>query len=307
MIHESEAAALLDAIINKPVMASNLFDALMTCNSGLGMLPTPEPQEEIHADLAGLRVLLVEDNKFNQQLANTLLMRAGVEVGIADDGIEALQALQRERFDAVLMDMQMPRMDGLEATRLIRKNPALADLPIIAMTANAMIGDREACLAAGMNDYLAKPIQYEAMYATLARWTHRKEYPTGQTVAETGQPAETPAILDPDKAMASMGGKDIYLTMLKKFIPSQGLAVQSIQDALAANDRKTAERLAHSLKGIAATVGAFPLAESAGQLEKAIAEGDADRCRQLVEAAADKLAQAIASVEAYLKEHAAKP
>lgn len=308
MIHESEAVALVDAIINKPVMASNLFDALMTCNSGLGtLLSAPEPQDEIHADLTGLHVLLVEDNKFNQQLANALLMGAGVEVGIADDGIEALQALQRERFDAVLMDMQMPRMDGLEATRLIRENPALADLPIIAMTANAMTGDREACLAAGMNDYISKPIQYDAMYATLTRWTRRKGHPAGQAVAEIRQPAGAPAIFDPEKAMSSMGGKDIYRTMLKKFIPSQGQAVQSIQGALAADDPETAERLAHTLKGVAATVGAFSLAESAGHLETAIAERDADKSRELATVAAARLAQAIASVEAYLKEHAAKP
>jgi PAS domain S-box-containing protein len=308
MIHESEAAILLDAIINKPVMASNLFDALMTCNSGLGtLLSAPEPQDEIHADLTGLRVLLVEDNKFNQQLANTLLMSAGMEVGIADDGIEALQALQRERFDAVLMDMQMPRMDGLEATRLIRENPALADLPIIAMTANAMIGDREACLAAGMNDYISKPIQYDAMYAILTRWTRRKGHPPGLAAAETRQPAGAPAILDSDKAMAGMGGKDIYQTMLKKFIPSQGQAVQSIQEALAADDPETAERLAHTLRGVAATVGAFSLAESAGQLETAIAERDADKSRKLITVVTARLAQAIASVEAYLKEHTAKP
>ncbi len=307
MIHESEAAGLLDAIINKPVMASGLYDALMTCSSGMSMLSAPEPREEVHADLTGLRVLLVEDNKFNQQLANALLMRAGVEVGIADDGIEALQALQRERFDAVLMDMQMPRMDGLEATRLIRENPALANLPIIAMTANAMMGDRETCLAAGMNDYLSKPIQYEALYASLARWTQRKKTLAEQAATEGPQPAEAPAIFDPERAIANMGSRRIYLTMLGKFIPSQGQAVQSIKDALTADDKKTAKRLAHTLKGIAATIGAFSLAESARQLEEAIDEGDADKYRQQADIASASLAQAIALVEAYLRDAEAKP
>lgn len=307
MIYESGAAMLLDAVINKPVMASSLYDALMICSSGHGELPPPVPASDIHADLAGLRVLLVEDNKFNQQLANTLLMRAGIEVGIADDGVEALQALQRERFDAVLMDMQMPKMDGLEASRLIRENPALADLPIIAMTANAMIGDRESCLAAGMNDYISKPIQYEAMYATLARWTHREGQPAEKPAAKIQHLAEPAAILDSGKAMASMGGEGIYLTMLEKFIPSQGQAAQSIQEALSASDRETAERLAHTLKGVAATIGAFPLAESAGQLETAIAKEDAEKYPQLIEDTTAKLVQAIASVEAYLKEHTTKP
>jgi len=313
MVYESGAAMLLDAVINKPVTASSLFDALMTCSLGQNELPSPALQSDTHADLAGLHVLLVEDNKFNQQLANALLMRAGVEVGIADDGIEALEALQRERFDAVLMDMQMPKMDGLEATRLIRENPDFADLPIIAMTANAMIGDRENCLAAGMNDYISKPIQYEAMYAALAHWTHRKERPA-EAAVEAQPMAETPAMFDPEKAMFNpekamprMGGKDLYLTMLEKFIPSQEQALQSIQNALEADDPATAERLAHSLRGVAATVGALSLAESAGQLETAIREGDAGKYPQLVAATATRLAQSIVLVKAYLREHAEKP
>jgi CheY-like chemotaxis protein len=253
-----------------------------------------------HADLSGLHVLLVEDNKFNQQLANTLLVRAGVEVGIADDGYEALQALERERFDAVLMDMQMPKMDGLEATRHIRKNPALADLPIIAMTANAMMGDRETCLAAGMNDYIAKPLHYQAMYATLARWTHRD---TPGAAPAAPQPGEAAPILDADRAMARMGGKKLYLSMLARFAPSQEQAVQSIQDALAVNDRATAERLAHTLKGVAASVGAAALAESAERLEQAIRSEDAGEYGQLTEATAGRLRQAVAAIESYLQEH----
>ncbi len=208
MINVSGAVKLLDAVINKPVTPSGLLDAIMTCTSEQCKWPPLSLSQETHADLTGLHVLLVEDNKFNQQLANALLVRAGIEVGIADDGFEALQALQRESFDAVLMDMQMPKMDGLEATRHIRENPALADLPIIAMTANAMMGDRENCLAAGMNDYISKPLHYQTMYATLARWTHRNEFPAVQAAAEGQHPGDAPSVLDADNAMARMGGKD---------------------------------------------------------------------------------------------------
>lgn len=303
MINVSGAAKLLDAVLNKPVTPSGLLDAIMICTSKPGKAPPPALPIDTHPDLTGLHVLLVEDNKFNQQLANTLLVRAGVEVGIADDGLEALEALQRERFDAVLMDMQMPKMDGLEASRQIRKNPALADLPVIAMTANAMAGDRESCLAAGMNDYIAKPLHYQAMYATLARWTHRDAPTAGQAAAEVQHPGDASSVLDTENAMARMGGKDLYLSMLARFIPSQGQAVQSIRDALAVNDRTSAERLAHTLKGVAASVGAASLAESAGQLEQAIQAEDTGKYPQLIGATASELSQAAASIETYLKGH----
>jgi len=304
MINVTGAARLLDGVINKPFTASELLDAIMTCISGRIELPPPEAPDETHADLSGLHVLLVEDNKFNQQLANALLVRAGIDVGIADDGVEALQALQRERFDAVLMDMQMPKMDGLEATRHIRENPAFADLPIIAMTANVMMGDRENCLAAGMNDSLSKPLDYHALYATLARWTHRGEpqTPSSDSIRHLGEASE---VLDAGNAMDRMGGRRIYLTMLAKFAPSQGAAVQSIRDALAADDRETAERLAHTLKGVAASVGALLLAESASWLEQALRRGEAGEYPHLIEETESALSQAIAAIETCLAENRA--
>jgi PAS domain S-box-containing protein len=303
MINVSGTAQLLDAVIDKPVTPPGLLDAIMTCTAGQCKWPAPSLPTETHADLSGLHVLLVEDNKFNQQLAYTLLVRAGVEVEIAGDGLEALQALQRAKFDAVLMDMQMPNMDGLEATRQIRKNPALADLPVIAMTANVMMGDRESCLAAGMNDYISKPLHYQVMYVTLARWTHRDVSAAGQAAAEDQHMGDAPSVLDTDRAMARMGGAELYLSMLGQFIPSQGQAVQAIQDALAAADLETAERLAHTLKGVAASVGAASLAESASQLEQAINTGNASAYPQLIEAIAGKLSLVAAAIASYLEEH----
>jgi CheY-like chemotaxis protein len=120
--------------------------------------------------LAGVRILLVEDNAINRELALDVLSRAGVVVSIACDGQQALDMLGRQRFDAVLMDCQMPVMDGYAATRALRQRPQLRDLPVIAMTANAMVGDRDKVLAAGMNDHIAKPIKLDEMFATLARW-----------------------------------------------------------------------------------------------------------------------------------------
>jgi CheY-like chemotaxis protein len=120
--------------------------------------------------LVGARILLVEDNALNQELAVALLSGAGIEVTVAGDGRQALDLIARERFDAVLMDCQMPQMDGYEATRLLRLQPLLQELPIIAMTANVMSGDRERAIAAGMNDHVAKPINVDDLFATLARW-----------------------------------------------------------------------------------------------------------------------------------------
>jgi CheY-like chemotaxis protein len=163
------------SVLTKPVTPSTLFDA---CAMALGRIPykdtrsarreeTPQGYEE---RLAGARILLVEDNAINQELAVELLSGAGTAVTVAGDGRQALDILERQHFDGVLMDCQMPVMDGYEATRLLRQQPHLHDLPVIAMTANAMVGDREKVLAAGMNDHIAKPIKIEELFATLAHW-----------------------------------------------------------------------------------------------------------------------------------------
>jgi len=164
------------ALLVKPVTPSALVDA---CNTALGVAAPgarheagqePAPAADPRASLRGARILLVEDNAFNQEVALALLGRAGIEVSLAGNGQEALDMLDRQDFDAVLMDCQMPVMDGYAATRALRQQPQRQSLPIIAMTANAMVGDRDAALAAGMNDHIAKPINVSEMFATLARW-----------------------------------------------------------------------------------------------------------------------------------------
>jgi CheY-like chemotaxis protein len=136
--------------------------------------------------LRGAQVLVVEDNLFNQDLMTTLLGDAGVEVSVAGDGRQALEALEKRRFDAVLMDCLMPVMDGYEATRALRQRPGLQTLPVIALTANAMVGDRDKVLAAGMNDYVTKPVEVDELLATLARWLR----------ARGAEAADTPLMLD---------------------------------------------------------------------------------------------------------------
>jgi PAS domain S-box-containing protein len=175
-----EQALAVSALLTKPVTPSTLLDA---CSKALGLAvhhPTRLVQREEdlarhRAGLSGARILLVEDNPINQELALDVLRRAGLVVSVANDGQEALDMLEAEPFDGVLMDCQMPVLDGFAATRALRRQPRLRDLPVIAMTANAMVGDREAVLAAGMNDHIAKPIKVEEMFATLARWVRPAE------------------------------------------------------------------------------------------------------------------------------------
>jgi two-component system sensor histidine kinase/response regulator len=288
---DMQRRALLDVVLSKPVTAHRLLDALMGLR--VGKNTQQSLQVSSGSELAGLHVLLVEDNEVNQQLACAMLNRAGVRADCAGDGLEALQAIRLQAFDAVLMDLQMPNMDGLEATRQIRKNPAWIDLPVIAMTANAMSGDRERCLEAGMNDYISKPINIDALYAALSRWALRK---AGGAATTHDSPA-----LHPEAAIRNMGGQDIYLGVLEKFIPNQGEVVSSIRDALAQDDMKKAQRLVHTLKGIAATIGATRLSESASLLEQSLHQGRTDQYASWLIACDMEMAQVIAGVNAYLE------
>jgi CheY-like chemotaxis protein len=162
-------------LLVKPITPSALFEV---CGRVLGLSVSPttrttereEASLDHRARLRGAKILLVEDNAINREIALTVLRSAGIVVSVAYDGQEALEMLGQERFDGVLMDCQMPVMDGYAATRALRQQPQWRDLPVIAMTANALVGDRDKVLAAGMNDHIAKPIKVDQMFATLARW-----------------------------------------------------------------------------------------------------------------------------------------
>ncbi|HET8744362.1 MAG TPA: response regulator [Ramlibacter sp.] len=252
-----------------------------------GAAPPPPRAPGLAAppQLQGARVLLVEDNAVNQQVASELLQAAGVTVAIADNGELAVQRVRDQRFDLVLMDMQMPVMDGLTATERIR---ALGqDVPIVAMTANAMAGDRERCLAAGMNDFLSKPIHPQELYRVVAAWL-----PAATDTAEpaaASQPPEAVA-LDPRLApLAGVPGLDVargleftpgpdagfYLQMLGIFLESYRDCEERLREFLERGDRVDAERLMHNCKGAAATLGAVPVAERAAELEQALRAGEA--------------------------------
>ncbi|MFM6987179.1 MAG: response regulator [Arenimonas sp.] len=276
----------IDEVLIKPVSASTLFDAVARLfgrqpRPDAAMpagLPIPPPTMD---GLRGKIVLLVEDNDINQEIARDLLEDQGLVVDIAENGAVALHKLGQFRYDLVLMDMQMPVMDGLTATREIRKNPDFASLPIVAMTANAMSSDREACLDAGMNDYMAKPIEPELMWRILGHWL--SPAPSGAPMmavpAVPSLPPEAPpappASLDLALGMARMGGKaSLYHKILAQFRERQSDAPLKIREALAAGDADTARRIAHTLKGLSGNIGATGLQKACESIDARIRVGD---------------------------------
>ena len=270
-------------VLIKPVTPSMLFDSVVQALS-TGKHTDAGTHASTSAgfnfeSIRGARVLLVEDNELNREVATGLLEGAPVTVSAADNGEVAIRMLNESKYDMVLMDMQMPVMDGLAATRAIRQNSQFKDLPIIAMTANAMAGDREECLKAGMNDHLAKPIDPDKLFDALLRWIPAR--PAAQNVAAaavvTAQkppadsaPLEIPGIDTQTALKRTCGNRQRYVSLLQRFADSQVGAVGEIHTALKAKDSATAQRIAHSLKGAAANLGANALATAAGSAEVAI-------------------------------------
>jgi len=280
----------LKSVLTKPVMASQLLDAIGCVIERKGLTENRAAllaQDSLEAmrQLAGARVLLVEDNELNQELALELLRHAGVEAVLATNGQEALDRLAQDaRFDCVLMDCQMPVMDGYEATQHIRANPALRALPVIAMTANAMAGDRERALAMRMDDYIAKPLDVGTMFGTIARWVAKaRPLPAAGAPAHRPQPvvpgpgAGLPPLpgIDTQAGLAtSMHDERLYRSLLAKFHASQARFLESFRGAQSGADALAPERLAHTLKSVAGSVGARGVQAAAAGLERACRAGD---------------------------------
>jgi CheY-like chemotaxis protein len=276
--------ALLDGYLVKPVTASMLFDAVVDARSEQEQ---PHPSHAIDAGaqrrLDGMRVLLVEDNLNNQQVASELLAYEGALVQIANHGQEAVEAIAAATpaFDVVLMDLQMPVMDGFSATRVIREDLAMGELPIVAMTANAMASDRAACLAAGMNDHVGKPFDLNHLVQVLrtqAQWGAAAAQPL--SAASSLDPgvlqAAALAAVDVTAALQRLGGmQDVYRRMLASFVQDlQAMPEQLrglVQIAPGDSADLDAKRLLHTLKGLAATLGAMVLSTEAASAEKALA------------------------------------
>ncbi len=260
-----------DAVLPKPVKVAQLFDAML---EALGNAkPLSRARKSTYAPDADLsrrhplRILLTDDNRVNRKVMVHLLERLGYHADVACDGVEAVAAVKAKRYDLVLMDVQMPEMDGLEATRQICKLWAPGDRPrIVAMTANAMRGDREECLAAGMDDYLSKPVRMPALENMLA---HVQAQPTPSTSSRPTTNTEgaiDTSVLD---QLAMLGQDPAMLReVLDDFFEDAETRLPVLRDAVASRDADTVRREAHSIKGNAAMIGAIRLTAASAELER---------------------------------------
>ncbi len=249
-------AALADAVLVKPVLPSPLLDTMLR-------LQRRAPSNEVRAaaiaqTLRGAHILLVEDHELNQMVAREIIESAGMLVSIASNGQEAVAAVQNGQIDAVLMDLHMPDMDGLEATRLIRQDSRFQQLPIIAMTAAVAPGDRAACHAAGMNDYLTKPLVRGQLMAVLSERLVRKP------------PSEPAGVGRADHFSGDRTGLEEWLA---RFAAEFGDAARQLERMVEAGELTEAARLVHKIKGVAGNLGVTGVFEAAKQLEAGLTEG----------------------------------
>ncbi len=297
-VHERAREHGFDGFLVKPVQSRDLEGAIR--NAFSEEIPQHAATASIHA-----KVLLAEDNEFNQEIALENLRQAGLDVTLARDGAEAVELWEQGHFDVILMDIQMPRMDGFEASRRIRATSKGASVPIIAMTAFASASDRERCLAAGMSDFLTKPIDLKEMVSTLSRWL-------GVEKPELKLPPEWPQTLpgiNLERGLSHLGNNAaLYKKLLIKFRKEESRAAQ-LDEFLAAGDRNQAMILVHTLKSVSASLGAVELSDFCKELETAFREphGDEAREAELVRYFKAELERVVLGIEGSFDEEPAAP
>ena len=303
------------AVLPKPVRRSQLFDALITIVTGTRPL-APAPSGPAAAvtppgTLLGCRVLLAEDNRVSQRVALSLMQKMGVRADAVANGAEALAALESAPYDVVLMDVEMPEMDGFEATAAVRERERSGGrrIPIIAMTAHALREDRERCLAAGMDDYVSKPIDRRLLEEALLRWAPRREaQATEQGMQEKPDPGPGPAVTDDDPRFPDLEedrledvcGHDPTLEqeVIQMYVESTRETLAQMRGAVEAGDATLLRALAHGLKGGSRTVGAVALGELAHEIENLAVTSDFASAHGALEGAAAAFGRVAAAMEA---------
>ncbi|MBT9464411.1 response regulator [Hydrogenophaga sp.] len=316
--------SLLDGYLIKPVTGSMLVDAVKAARDERDGVLAPAARAQRLGVLEGMRILLVEDNETNQQVACELLAGEGARITVAGNGQIAVDMLaaDSDAYELVLMDVQMPVMDGYTATRCIRGELGLSALPVIAMTANAMASDREACLEAGMNDHVGKPFDLAQLLRTIRQhMPHAPDHatlapaPSGEGPATTAcdVPAAAQALADMQgvelqAALNRLGGSaKAYTRFLERFIDDHARQIIELQARLAAGDFKSGARVAHTLKGLAGTLGITPLVEHSFRAEKALAAARAatqvdESLKPLIDFSLDGLVALLAALRVPLPE-----
>ena len=306
----------IDGILVKPVSPSTMLDSIL---NALGKEVTQSSRknekqasyQEAAQLVKGSTLLLVEDNAVNQELALEILQEAGLKVDVANNGAEAVEKVSQANYDGVLMDCQMPVMDGFEATRKIRQDARFANLPILAMTANAMAGDKEKCVESGMNDHIAKPIDVTQLFLTLAKWLKPKQ--TGGAATATPINAASKNVrsegvpdvegLDIKTALGRVGGSvKLLRKLIHRFRETQLDVMTRIKSAMESSDVETAVREAHTVKGLAGNIGATLMAERAALVEGMLKRGETDHLAEALHAMEAELASQLTKISATMGE-----
>lgn len=294
-MNEHAAKVGVESILTKPVNPSVLLDTVMRVFKGEGLKLDDEKHNRASLidsliSIKGAKILLTEDNEINQEVAIGLLESGDFEVDIANNGQEALDLVAIKNYDLVLMDMQMPVMDGVAASIEIRKNPQFDNLPIIAMTANARLEDKEKCLQVGMQDHISKPIDPEELFRALLKWIKPQDSVVDFDAQKVSHFSSEEALTDNKNNEVDLGGilsideldvelglqrvlnnKTLYLKMLRKYVTAQSHVVADIRAALDnEEDKQSAERLTHTIKGLSANIGAMSLQDKAAEIETLI-------------------------------------
>ncbi|MBF0473391.1 MAG: response regulator, partial [Nitrospirae bacterium] len=276
----------VEGLLVKPVSPSTLLDSILNVFGKTVVQHSRKHQrqsdyKDAEKLVKGAYLLLVEDNAVNQELALEILQGAGIRVDVAMNGVEAIEKVGHAEYDGVLMDCQMPIMDGFEATRRIREDNRNSQLPIIAMTANAMAGDKEKCIDSGMNDHVAKPIDVNNLFVTLGRWIKPKSTSNIIEISAVTQSSDesVPDIegLETVKTLERVGGNiKLLRKLITRFVETQGDVMERIKSALDKNDIETAVREAHTIKGLAGNIGADKMFKLSGSVEGMIKNAKPD-------------------------------
>ena len=311
-LKKAETEKIIDAFIMKPTNQSILFNTILEVfGENIQQISAPDMVSNdffIKGNIEGAKILLVEDNAINQQLATEILESVGLKVEIANNGQEAVDAVKQSAYDIVLMDVQMPVMSGYEAAKLIRQDGRFNDLPIIATTAYAMSGARERCLNAGMNDYVSKPIDPIQLFSVLNKWIkpglmrtnekiQNKRKLIGQQDVNSSLPQKITGIDIASGLNRANGNQKLYSKLLLDFADKYATIKDEIKSAIHQGDMKTAERLAHTLKGVAGNISAAGIQAAANDLEAAISKNKAEAYDRLLSEMDRVLQQVLLSIK----------